>query len=239
MDSLLHGGNAMETQPNQLHQRENHGLLTTPEKRALIWMAKRMPKFVTSDHLTGIGLLGMALAGLSYYAARWERSALLFVAVALAINWFGDGLDGTLARVRNQQRPRYGYYTDHVLDILGVSFLLSGVALSGFMSPMIALGLMGVFLMVMAEVFLATHVRKVFRMSFLVFGPTELRIVLAIGTIFLLWKPHVRIAGSGPYLLFDVAGLVSIAGLAVAFLASAFRTMRALYREEPLPQQAG
>jgi archaetidylinositol phosphate synthase len=226
----------METQIKQLHQRENHGLLTLPEKRALIWLAERMPKFVKSDHLTGIGLLGMALAGLSYWVARWEKSALLFVALALAINWFGDSLDGTLARVRNQQRPRYGYYTDHVLDILGVSFLLGGLALSGFMSPLIALGLMGAFSMVMAEVFLATHVRRVFRMSFLVFGPTELRIILAIGTVFLLWKPHVLVAGAGPYLLFDVAGVVSIAGLAAAFLISAFRTMRALYHEEPMPQ---
>jgi len=226
----------MEGQSVQLHQRENHGLLTIPEKRALVWLAKRMPKSVTSDHLTGLGLLGMALAGMAYWAARWDKSALLLVALALAINWFGDSLDGTLARVRNQQRPRYGYYTDHVLDLIGVSFLLGGLALSGFMSPLIALGLMGAYLMVTAEIFLATHVRKVFRMSFLLFGPTELRIVLTIGTLFLLWKPHVQVAGAGPYLLFDVGGIVSIAGLAVAFLVSAFRTMRTLYREEPLPQ---
>jgi len=230
------GGNMMKGQTEQLHQRENHGLLTIPERRALIWLAERMPKSITSDHLTGLGLLGMALAGLAYWVSRWERSALLLVALALAINWFGDSLDGTLARVRNQQRPRYGYYTDHVLDLLGVSFLLGGLGLSGFMSPLIALGLMGAYLMVTAEVFLATHVRKVFRMSFMVFGPTELRIILTIGTIFLLWKPHVQVAGSGPYLLFDVGGIISIVGLAVAFLVSALRNMRQLYREEPLPQ---
>jgi len=226
----------MKSQTEQLHQRENHGLLTIPEKHALIWLAERMPKFVTSDHLTGLGIMGMALAGLAYWAARWDRSALLLVGLALAINWFGDSLDGTLARVRNQQRPRYGYYTDHVLDLLGTSFLLGGLALSGYMSPLIALGLMGAYLMVTAEVFLATHVRKIFRMSFLIFGPTELRIVLTIGTLFLLWKPHVKVAGSGPYLLFDVGGVVAIAGLAAAFLVSAYRNVLALYHEEPLPQ---
>jgi archaetidylinositol phosphate synthase len=226
----------MRSQTEPLHQRENHGLLTIPEKRALTWLAERMPHFVTSDHLTGLGLMGMLLAGLSYWAARWNSAALFFVALALGINWFGDSLDGTLARVRDQQRPRYGYYTDHVLDLVGTSFLLGGLALSGFMNPLIALGLLVAYMMVTAEVFLATHVCKIFRMSFLLFGPTELRIILAVGTLFLVYKPHVYIAGSGPYRLFDIGGMVSIAGLALAFLASAFHTVRVLYREEPLPQ---
>jgi hypothetical protein len=121
-----------------------------------------------------------------------------------------------------------------VLDLIGTAVLVIGMGLSGFMTPLIALGFLVAYLLVMAEVFLSTHVQKVFRMSFMGFGPTELRILLAVGTLFLFRKPEVKIAGAGPFLLFDVGGVVSIAGLILALLVSAYRNIRALYREEPL-----
>jgi phosphatidylglycerophosphate synthase len=155
------------------------------------------------------------------------------VVVALAVNWFGDSLDGTVARVRNQQRPRYGYYVDHALDILGTTFLFGGMAFGGLMTPVVAMALLAVYFAVMAEVFLATHVRGVFRMSFMGFGPTELRVVLGVGALALMGDPQVVVGGLGPYQLFDVGGVVGIVGLALTFLVSALRTGRALYREEP------
>ena len=223
--------NALST---SLHVRDHRSVLAAGEKRALVWLAARTPHWINSDHLTLVGFIGILLSGLSFCAAAWDRRALVLVVVGLAVNWYGDSLDGTLARFRDTQRPRYGYYTDHVLDLIGTVALVCGIAVSGFMTPLIALGLLVAYLAVMAEVFLATHVRRVFRMSFMYFGPTELRIVLAVGTLALFYKPVVKLAGTGPYLLFDVGGLVSIAGLTLALLVSASRTIRALYREEPL-----
>jgi archaetidylinositol phosphate synthase len=216
------------------HIRENGGLLAGPEKKALLWLAHHMPSWVNSDHLTLLGLISMLIAGGSYWAARWNKLSLILVVIALAMNWFGDSLDGTLARFRNCQRPRYGYYVDHVIDLFGVTALLAGLALSGYMSPLIAVALLAAFALVEAEVFLATYVQNVFRLSCFRFGPTELRIVLAIGTLYLLHKPWVFIAVQGPFLLFDVGGIISIAGLLTAFVFSAIRNFRALYRDEPL-----
>jgi archaetidylinositol phosphate synthase len=217
-----------------LHVREYGGIFEIPEKKALLWLAERTPAWINSDHLTLLGLVAMFAAGLSYWASRWNPYALVLVVMFLALNWFGDSLDGTLARVRNCQRPRYGYYVDHVIDLLGTAALLSGLALSGYMSSMIAVILLAAFMLVEAEVFLATHVQQVFRLSCFHIGPTELRIVLSIGTLYLLRSPWARIGSMGPFLLFDIGGLVAIVGLAGAFLFSAVRNSLNLYRAEPL-----
>ncbi len=226
----------MKTEEISKHVREHRSLLAEPERQALMWIAKRLPEWVTSDWLTLLGLTSMVTAGCLFWASRWNRGILPLVIVALALNWFGDSLDGTVARMRNRQRPRYGFYVDHVIDVLGLLFLLGGLALSDFMSPLIALGLLVAYLMVAAEVFLATCVHGVFRLANLGFGPTELRLVLSAGTLCLLRFPIVYVAGAGPFRLFDVGGVVAIAGLGVAFLVSATRNILDLHREEPLPQ---
>jgi len=219
---------------NVVHRREYRSPLAAPEKRLLVWIAERLPRRITSDHLTILAALSMLAAGLAFWAARWHPGALLVVVAALAANWFGDSLDGTVARVRNQQRPRYGYYVDHVVDLVGLGCLVGGLALSGFMSPLVALGLLVAYNMVAAEVFLATHAGGVFRMSFLGFGPTELRIVLAAGALQLLRSPSVNLGHLGVWQLFDVGGVVAIAGLAAAFTVSSVRNGRAFFRAEPL-----
>lgn len=217
------------------HVREYGGLLAVPEKKALNWLAGRMPSWVNSDHLTLLGLASMIAAGFGFWAAGQNRYALLLVVVSLAANWFGDSLDGTLARFRNCQRPRYGYYVDHVIDLVGTTTLLTGLGLSGYMNPMIALALLAAFVLVEAEVFLATLVHQIFRLSCFRVGPTELRIVLSIGTLYLLHSPTVHLAGD-TYLLFDVGGVVAITGLCCAFTFSAIRNTRNLYRAEPIPR---
>jgi len=217
------------------HIREHRSVLAEVEKRALIWIATRLPHWVTSDYLTLLGLASMLAAGVAFAAVRFTPWSVLGIVAALAANWFGDSLDGTLARVRDQQRPRYGFYVDHVIDLAGTAFLLAGLACSGFMTPLIALALLAVYLMVAAESFLATHAVGVFRISFFGFGPTELRIVLAIGAIQMIRKPWVSIGSLPPMRLFDVGGLVAIAGLAIVFVVSALRNTRALYIAERLP----
>src|SRR5688572_26931765 len=147
------------------HVREHRSLLAAAEKRLLVRIATRLPARVNSDHLTALALAAMVLAGVGYALARWDVRALWIVVFALALNWFGDSLDGTVARVRRAERPRYGFYVDHVLDIVGITLLMAGLSSSGFMSPIVALSLLVAYLLVSSEVFLATAVRHVFRMS--------------------------------------------------------------------------
>jgi phosphatidylglycerophosphate synthase len=209
-------------------------VLAPHERRVLIALATRMPRAIGPDHLTGLALLAMVGAGLSYWLAATTPLGLVLVVACLAINWFGDSLDGTLARVRRQPRPRYGFYVDHVVDSIGAACLLGGLALSGYMHPLIALGLLAAYLLLASESYLATHAVGEFRLSYFKVGPTELRILLAIGTLALLWRPMVHI---GPWTLrlFDVGGAVAIAGLVVTFLVAAGRHTRMLYLAEPVP----
>jgi phosphatidylglycerophosphate synthase len=217
------------------HTRINRGILAGFEKRLLVRLAERMPARVGSDHLTALGFLGMVGAAAGFAAAPFEARWTTLVVAGLAVNWFGDSLDGTLARVRRLERPRYGYYVDHVLDVTGTIALFGGLALSGLMSPPAALGFLIAFLAVEAERFLATHSTGVFRMSFARVGPTELRILLAVGALVARVKPAVHVGGYGPYLLFDVGGVIGIGALAAVFVAGALGTGRALHREEALP----
>ena len=216
------------------HVREHRSILASGEKRLLIFIAERLPRAINSDHLTSLALAAMGLAGAAFAAARWDRRALWLVVVALALNWFGDSLDGTLARVRRVERPRYGFYVDHVLDIAGATLLFGGLACSPFITPSIALTLLIAYLLVSGEVFLATAVRGVFKMSVGGIGPTELRIILAAGAIALLHEPHPHLSiGTLTVRLFDLGGALAAAGLLAVFVVSVMRNASALAVAEP------
>lgn len=222
-----------------VHTRENLSVLARLEKRVLLRIAARLPASLNSDHLSALGLGAMASAGLSFAAYPLTGWAAVGVVLSLAANWFGDSLDGTLARVRNQQRPRYGFYVDHIIDLAGSVMLLTGMACSGLMSPLVALAVLAAYLLVSAESYLATHAAGIFRLSFLGLGPTELRIVLAVGAIRAALSPWASIGTAQPMRLFDVGGIVATAGLAMAFVVSSIRNARALYLAEPLPERIG
>jgi archaetidylinositol phosphate synthase len=198
-------------------------------------MASRMPQWINSDHLTAAAILAMLGVGLCFWAGT--PAALLAVVALLAVNWFGDSLDGTLARVRHHERPRYGFYLDHVLDVVGILFLFGGLVLGGFMSLWAGAGFLLAYYLLMIEIALATHAVGTFTISYWKFGPTELRILLAIGTLQLLRSPHVTVLGD-QYLLFDIGGAVAIAALLATFVTAAVKHTRLLYRAEPLPAQA-
>jgi archaetidylinositol phosphate synthase len=216
------------------HTRENGSVLAAAEKQLLIAIARRLPPWLSSDHLTLLGLAAMAAAGVAFAGIAASPWSAALVAAALAVNWFGDSLDGTLARVRGQPRPRYGYYVDHVVDLAGTAALVGGMAASGVMTPAVAAALVAAYFLVSAEAYLATHTLGIFRISFAGIGPTELRILLAIGAIFVARHPVVRVAGH-PALLLDVGGVVAAVGLTAVFVVSAIRNTRALYLAEPLP----
>jgi archaetidylinositol phosphate synthase len=216
-------------------ERKQLSMLARVEKRTLIWLAQRMPAWVNSDHLTGLGFTAMFAAGLGYWAAGYDKRALLAVIAALAVNWFGDSLDGTLARVRNRLRPRYGFYVDHITDAIGTSFLMGGLALSTYMNPFIALGLLVAYLLLSIEVYLTTYTIGSFHLSFWSFGPTELRLLLCVGNLALYFHgPMGRVFGR-EYRIFDIGGAVGIAGMGLMLLWSAIRHTRQLYNAERLP----
>jgi len=217
------------TVPDMLRVQESW--LALPEKRALIWLAERTPAGIGPDHLTVLGLAAQIGAGILYALSSINRYALLGVIACLAINWLGDSLDGTLARVRQQQRPRYGFYVDHMVDSFGALALMAGLALSGHMHPWIAIGLLVAFLMLSIQSYLATHALGEFRISFWRFGPTELRLLLAIGNLALLWRPMVHLGGH-QFRLFDVGGVIGLAGMAVMVVFFTLQNAARLYREE-------
>lgn len=178
----------------------------------------------------------MFCAGLSYWYALSNPRGLLLVILFLAVNWFGDSLDGTLARVRNRQRPRYGFYVDHIVDAFNTLFLLGGLALSGYMSPLLAAGLLISYSLLSIEVYLTTYTIGTFHLSFWGFGPTELRLLLVIANLIVYFRqsPLVAILGQS-YRLFDVGGAVGIAGMMLMLIVTAVRNTIALYHAEPLP----
>jgi archaetidylinositol phosphate synthase len=219
--------------PDMLRVQESW--LAAPEKRALLWLAAHTPERIGPDHLTILGLAAQIGAGVCYALAASNRLWLLGVIVCLALNWLGDSLDGTLARVRQRMRPRYGFYVDHMVDTFGALALMGGLALSGCMHPAIAIGLLVAFLMLSIQSYLATHALGEFRISFWRFGPTELRILLAIGNLALFWKPIVHPLG-GEYRLFDVGGAIGLAGMAAMVVVFTLQNTIRLYREERISQ---
>ena len=201
------------------------------EKRVLLWLAARLPLWVTSDQLTALGLASMCFASACYVLARWHRSGFLLAPFCLALNWFGDSLDGTLARFRNCQRPRYGFYVDHMIDSVGAVLLVGGLAASRCLNWKIAAGMLIAFLLLSIESYLATYTLRTFQLSFWKFGPTEIRILLSLGSVVLWLDPRASVFGSS-YRLFDFGGLVAIAGMLAMLFAAAVPHIARLYREE-------
>jgi archaetidylinositol phosphate synthase len=211
--------------------RIQQGISARIEKCALVWIAERTPPCINSDHLTILGFVGQIMAGVSYALAGRNRGWLIACIFFLAVNWLGDSLDGTLARVRECQRPRYGFYVDHMVDSFGALAMIGGLALSGYMHPYIAIGLLVGFLMLSIQSYLATYTLGEFRLSFWSFGPTELRILLAVGNLALFRWPHVL---KGHYRLFDVGGAIGLAGMALMVVVFTVQNTWRLYHEERL-----
>jgi archaetidylinositol phosphate synthase len=218
----------------QSAQRINRSITAEIEKRALVWMAEHAPAWLTSDQLTVLGLSAQVGAGVCYAISRYNCYALLLVIACIALNWLGDSLDGTLARVRQQQRPRYGFYVDHIVDIFGSVALMTGLACSGFVHWQIAMAMLIAFLLLSSESYLATYTLSKFQMSQGFFGPTEIRILLIIGNLALLRSPYSTLLGHR-FLLFDVGGTIAAIGMFVMAIAITTRHTAMLYRQEPLP----
>jgi archaetidylinositol phosphate synthase len=211
--------------------RVHRALTAGMEKRLLIWMAQRTPAAIDPDHLTLLGFLAQMLAGGAYALTHHDPRALWLVNLFIALNWLGDSLDGTLARVRNRQRPRYGFYVDHMVDTFGALVLMAGLARSGYVHWPIAAGMLVGYYILSIESYLATYTIGCFHLSHGYFGPTEIRILLIAGNAALITHPYVIVAGRS-FALFDVGGAVAIAGMAAMAVIAAVGHTVALYREE-------
>jgi archaetidylinositol phosphate synthase len=214
-------------------RRVNQALTASLEKRALQWMANRAPQWLTSDQLTILGFAAQIGAGILYALSRYNRYALLLVILCLVLNWFGDSMDGTLARVRCQQRPRYGFYVDHMVDILGSVALMGGLALSGFAHWQTAIAMLIAFLLLASESYLATYTLSRFQLSQGIFGPTEIRILLILGNLALLRNPYSTLFGH-KMLLFDLGGTIAAVCMFATLIILTVRHTAQLHREEPL-----
>jgi|SRR5215469_3842290 len=222
--------------PFRSARRDQRAVSSGLERRMLTWLAQRTPSCINSDHLTLLGSVSMFLAGASYALARQHSGGFLLATLFLALNWLGDRLDVTLARVRGHERPRYGFYVDHILDTFGALFIMSGFAISGYVSLPVAAGMLVAFLMLSIEVYLSTYSLGVFRLSFLKFGPTEVRVFLGVASLALWRKPDMRAFGTR-YRLLDFGGCVAIIGMVVILVVSAALHVCELYQEERLPRR--
>ena len=208
-------------------------LLSPVELPCLEWIARRLPVWILPDHLTLVGLLACVAIGLCYSLTSVNGRSLLAIPVLLAINWFGDSQNGTLARARGCVQPRYGFYIDHIADTIGAVFVLGGLSLSGVMSRGIAAWLLISFLLLSVEVYLATHTLGRFQMSHWRLGPTEIRLVLALFSTLAYWFPVITVAKHS-YQLFDLLGGMGIACGIGMFVVALVRNMTTLRQLDPL-----
>lgn len=228
-----------KTKPSK---RIQTSILNGPEKKALVWMAERMPKWVNSDMLTFTGSLGAFLFGLGYALTPISIYFLWLSCAGLVINWFGDSLDGTLARVRNCQRPKYGFFIDHMMDCLNEVMMFVGCGLSVLMRLDIALIVLICYLLLTVYVFTSAHLKGEFKLTYAKVGPTEFRIVVLIATLMLLYITPLRefshvfnIFGTEVTAsLLDIVSITIAAILFIMYIISIIRDAREYAREEPL-----
>jgi phosphatidylglycerophosphate synthase len=212
-------------------RREHASLTAAVEKRLLVWLAERLPPWINADHLTALGLVAFALGGTAYWMCRREPLFLHAVNLCLVLNWLGDSLDGTVARVRKKLRPRYGFYVDHMVDALAALLLLLGLAFSSLVTPAVAIALLVAYFFLTINMGYATHALGVFKISFGAVGGTEMRILLALVNLAVLRWPRVTLLGR-EWLLFDLVGLAATVAVAFTALRSTAQVTKRLYDME-------
>lgn len=222
-------------------ERIQTSILNAAEKKALIWLAERQPRWVTSDTLTLIGVVGSLIIGAGYILSRFNINFLWLANFGFLVNWYGDSLDGTLARVRNTQRPLYGYYLDHTVDVLNEVVMFIGVGLSPLVNLNLAIAALILYLTLTLNVSMNAHLRKEFRLTYAKMGPTELRILMIIiNCLFIFieplrsyshdWSLFGRTYTTG---IFDYFAIVILAALAVIYVVTIIGDLRYYAKVDP------
>ena len=227
-------------------QRIQTSFVNGVERRALKWLALRQPQWVTSDMLTIVGVLGAMLVGLGFMLTVHGIGWLWLSVAGLAVNWYGDSLDGTLARVRNSQRPVYGYYIDHTIDCVNEAFMFIGAGLSPLVHLDLALMVFVLYLFLTINVSMNAHLKSEFRLTYAKLGPTEFRILVAIGCVLIIAFPSVATFAFPVSLLgrtevftsLDLLAMVLIVALAVIYLCTIIGDARKYAKVDP-PKRRG
>ena len=211
------------------HERVNDILLGPLERPALQFFARNMPAWVTPDKLTTLGLLGSVLIFISYLLSRWNPAFLWLASLGFVINWFGDSLDGTLARYRNTQRPIYGFFIDHSLDAVSETLVFIGLGLSHYVRLDLALLALVGYLLLSILVYIRTCVDGVFQISYGKLGPTEVRLLAIIANTILFFSSNPQwntaVGTFGIYDLFVVGVIILLFGF---FLSTTVQEIRRL-----------
>ncbi|HSJ06393.1 MAG TPA: CDP-alcohol phosphatidyltransferase family protein [Longimicrobiales bacterium] len=216
------------------HARTSEFVLKRFERWALPRLAARLPGRVMPDHMTALGLFASTMAAVAYALTNRHEAWLWVASAALIVNWYGDSLDGTLARFRRIERPRYGYYLDHLTDAYSTMAIGLGLGFSPYMLLAVGLAIVIAYLLLSINVYLETHVFKEFSFSYGNLGPTEVRILLIVlNTLALTLGPLPFEALGVGATIFDVAGLAAVLGMVGVLLLRAGRNLRVLARLEP------
>ena len=219
-------------------------LLNAVEKKALVWLAKRQPSWMTSDILTYIGTFGAVLIASGYILTSWNLNFLWLSSFGFIVNWYGDSLDGTLARVRNRQRPIYGYYIDHTVDCINEFMIFIGIGLSGLMHLELALLILALYFMITINVSINAHLKKEFRLTYAKLGPTEFRLIAILANTVLLLLPGLTefsvtfIMTGKEITLFalDCVGILILLALTAIYLYNIIKDARGYAIIDPMPE---
>jgi archaetidylinositol phosphate synthase len=221
---------------NKITVRVQTSILSKIEKRVLEWMANRLSYLIKPDHLTCIGLIGAILAGVGYILSNFGKGFLWLSSFGLIINWFGDSLDGTLARVRKIQRPTYGFYLDHNVDAITALIISVGAGISPFVSFSVVMLLLSSYFLLSIFTYINTYLKGTFKISYSGLGPTELRLVIIlINTVFFfLPSDNPKIDFLGVSLkLFDLFALCIVVVLITLYFYYFFAEKNVYEKEDP------
>ncbi len=232
MAQIIHSNGS----PDHNHTRINNTLLGGPEKKALLWMAARMPAWISPDTLTLIGLLASLLIFISYTLTLFNHGFLWLASLGFLLQWFGDSMDGTLARYRKIERPRYGFFVDHIIDSISEALIFLGLGLSPYLRFDLALLALVSYLLLSTYVYLVTYVNGVFRISYARLGPTETRVLALLGNtvVFFAGNPlvHLSITWPVPYsaalTAFDLIAVFFMVMVTIFFIYSTINTAMSL-----------
>ena len=222
-------------------ERIQTSILNAAEKKALVWLAERQPKWMTSDLLTAIGSVGALLIGLGFYLSSNNLNFLWLAIFGFFVNWYGDSLDGTLARVRKIERPVYGYYLDHTVDCINEMMMFLGIGLSSLMHLNIALFIMIAYFLITINVSVNAHLKSEFRLTYAKLGPTEFRIIAVILCLLLMyipgattWSTQANVLGQAVTLkTMDIAGIVIFVILMLMYFVSIISDARGYAKSDP------
>lgn len=222
-------------------RRIQTSVLNAAEKNLLVWLAERQPRWMTSNILTFIGIGGSIVIAAGYILSNWDIRWLWLASLGFVINWYGDSLDGSLARVRNTQRPIYGYYLDHTVDAINEICMFIGIGLSALLNIWIAIAGLIIYLLLTINVSMNAHLKKEFKLTYAKLGPTELRIIMVIvNTLFIFVEPlrnYSRTFCIGGWSFsagaFDYIGAVLVLALGLVYAVTVFKDLSEYARLDP------